>query len=94
MQVTKGTWRMREQCVPGSFSSSHAREPGNEASKCYDSALIWDLPLIYVYICIMLLRKQCLPSYVSSTSFTVSVFAWQPQLGIILAEKDPFTLKG
>ena len=32
MQVTKGTWRMREQCVPGSLSSSHAREPGNEAS--------------------------------------------------------------
>ena len=32
MQVTKGTWRMREQCVPGSLSSSHAREPGNEAN--------------------------------------------------------------
>ena len=32
MQVTKGTWHMREQCVPGSLSSSHAREPGNEAS--------------------------------------------------------------
>ena len=32
MQVTKGTWRMREQCVPGSLSSSHAREPGNEAT--------------------------------------------------------------
>ena len=30
MQVTKGTWRMREQCVPGSLSSSPAREPGNE----------------------------------------------------------------
>ena len=30
MQVTKGTWRMREQCVPGSLSSSHARQPGNE----------------------------------------------------------------
>ena len=30
MQVTKGTWRMREQCVPGSLSSP-AREPGNEA---------------------------------------------------------------
>ena len=28
MQVTKGTWRMREQCVPGSLSSSPAREPG------------------------------------------------------------------
>ena len=34
MQVTKGTWRMREQCVPGSLSSSHAQEPGNEAKCC------------------------------------------------------------
>ena len=32
MQVTKRTWRMREQCVPGSLSSSHAQEPRNEAS--------------------------------------------------------------
>ena len=32
MQVTKGTWRMRKQCVPGSLSSSPAQEPGNEAS--------------------------------------------------------------
>ena len=32
MQVTKETWRMREQCVPGSLSSSPAQEPGNEAS--------------------------------------------------------------
>ena len=32
MQVTKGTWRMHEQCVPGSLSSSPAREPGNEAN--------------------------------------------------------------
>ena len=31
MQVNKGTWCMREQCVPGSLSSSPAREPGNEA---------------------------------------------------------------
>ena len=31
MQVTKGTWRMCEQCVPGSLSSSPAREPGNKA---------------------------------------------------------------
>ena len=31
MQVTKGTWRMREQCVPGSLSSSPAQEPGKEA---------------------------------------------------------------
>ena len=34
MQVTKGTWRMREQCVPGSLSSSPEQEPGNEASTC------------------------------------------------------------
>ena len=32
MQVTKGTRRMREQCVPGSLSSSPAQEPGNEAN--------------------------------------------------------------
>ena len=30
MQVTKGTLHMREQWVPGSLSSSPAREPGNE----------------------------------------------------------------
>ena len=39
MQVTKGTWRMHEQCVPGSLSSSHAREPGSEATVQYDK---WD----------------------------------------------------
>ena len=32
MQVTKGTWYMRKQCVPGSLFSSVAQEPGNEAS--------------------------------------------------------------
>ena len=34
MQVTdtKGTWRIREQCVPGSLFSCPAREPGDEAS--------------------------------------------------------------
>ena len=31
MQVTKGIWRMREQCVPGSLSSSSAQEPANKA---------------------------------------------------------------
>ena len=31
MQVTKGTWCMREQCVPGSLSSFPAREHRNEA---------------------------------------------------------------
>ena len=34
MQVTKGTWRMHEQCVPSSLSPSPAQEPGNEASDC------------------------------------------------------------
>ena len=33
MQVTKGTWLMREQCVPGSLSSLPAREPGNGSSQ-------------------------------------------------------------
>ena len=32
MQVTKGTWYMCEQCVPGSPSSSPTQEPGNEAT--------------------------------------------------------------
>ena len=32
MQVTKGMWQMREQCVPGSLSSSPTQEPGNEAT--------------------------------------------------------------
>ena len=31
MQVIEGIWHMREQCVPGSLSSSPAQEPGNEA---------------------------------------------------------------
>ena len=33
MQVTKGAWRTREQCVTGSLSSSPAQEPGNEAMR-------------------------------------------------------------
>ena len=32
MQVTKGTWHIHEQCIPGSLPSSLAREPGNEAT--------------------------------------------------------------
>ena len=39
MQVTKGTWCMREQCVPGSLSSSPAREPGNKASTLLEGKL-------------------------------------------------------
>ena len=31
MLVTKGTWHICEQCVPGSLSSSPAQKPGNEA---------------------------------------------------------------
>ena len=38
MQVTKGTRRMHEQCVPGSVCSSPAQEPGNNAIT--DSAII------------------------------------------------------
>ena len=38
MQVTKGIWRMREQSVPGSLSSSHARESGNEAKTAFVEA--------------------------------------------------------
>ena len=34
MQVTKETWRIRKQRVPGSFFSSPTREPGNEANHC------------------------------------------------------------
>ena len=44
MQVTKETWRMREQCVPGSLSSSPAQEPGNEATivrTCFDKNMVW-----------------------------------------------------
>ena len=38
MQVTKGTWHMREQCVPGSLSSSPAQEPGNEAKPIHEGS--------------------------------------------------------
>ena len=50
MQVTKGTWRMREQCVPGSVSSSPAQEPGNKATTT-------DTPSLHCHICL-----QCVPS--------------------------------
>ena len=32
MQVTKRTWRMHGQCVPGSLSFSPTQELGNEAT--------------------------------------------------------------
>ena len=32
MQVTKGTWRMSEQCVPGSLSSSPHKSLGTRLS--------------------------------------------------------------
>ena len=48
MQVTKGTWRMREQCVPGSLSSSPAREPGNEAIRLLASPSL-SFPL-YIFL--------------------------------------------
>ena len=40
MQVTKGTWGMRKQCVPGSLPSSPAREPGNEARVQHDFSFV------------------------------------------------------
>ena len=51
MQVTKGTWRMREQCVPGSLSSSPAQEPGNEAMSFPDYFLLSGLVQITVTSC-------------------------------------------
>ena len=48
MQVTKGTWRMREQCVPGSLSSSPAQERGNEA-KCQHAVFSHTLPIVWVW---------------------------------------------
>ena len=49
MQVAKGTWRMREQCVPGSLSSSPAREPGNEANAGIEEEVV--LRKITSYLC-------------------------------------------
>ena len=40
MQVTKGTRRMREQCVPGSLSSSPTQDPGSEAIAVYATSII------------------------------------------------------
>ena len=31
MEISKFQLSMRKQCVPGSFFSTHAQEPGNEA---------------------------------------------------------------
>ena len=57
MQVTKGTWRMREQCVLGSLSSSPAQEPGNEAKcgcavsvVCYQNVVADKASLLTMYI--------------------------------------------
>ena len=44
MQVTKGTWCMRQQCVPGSISSFPTREPGHQAKVDVRSAY-WMLPI-------------------------------------------------
>ena len=49
MQVTKGAWRMRKQCVPGSLSSTPAQEPGNEASYAHDQISHAILPSVLVY---------------------------------------------
>ena len=55
MQVTKGTWRMREQCVPGYLSSSPAQEPGNEASTSRAPAL----EMHSAQVLEMLVQMQC-----------------------------------
>ena len=63
MQVTKGTWRMREQCVPGSLSSSPAQEPGNEASiTCAFTKVLHALNVEYKLIqkLVVLLSTQCI----------------------------------
>ena len=55
MQVTKETWRMREQCVPGSLSSSPAQEPGNEANQLCVSLLWYLLRVIpHTFHCIVI----------------------------------------
>ena len=58
MQVTKGTWRMREQCVPGSLSSSHAREPGNEA-KLMGSLEMNPVPCLFYFHSIPQMFNLC-----------------------------------
>ena len=56
MQVTKGTWRMREHCVPGFLSSSPAQEPGNEASVAYDSGIQFK-PYCRVMVSVRYIRR-------------------------------------
>ena len=50
MQVTKGIWRMREQCVPGSLSSSPAQEPGNEAKTTGNSICLGCAEICMLYV--------------------------------------------
>ena len=47
---------MREQCVPGSLSSSPAQEPGNEASK--EGVYVHKCVCVCVCVCWMLLSNQ------------------------------------
>ena len=47
MQVTKVTWHKREQCVPGSLSSSPTQKPGNEATGAPNVIS----PYLYVEFC-------------------------------------------
>ena len=56
MQVTKGTWHMCEQCVPGCLSSSPAQEPGNEASVAYDSGIQFK-PYCRVMVSVRYIRR-------------------------------------
>ena len=54
MQVTKGTWRMSKQCVPGCLSSSPAWEPGNEA-RCHYDTWCWVQSLTLFNLCLLML---------------------------------------
>ena len=53
MQVTKGTWRMREQCVPG---SSPTQEPGNEANLLHVYSYSATLKIIACKVDILLIE--------------------------------------
>ena len=61
MQVTKGTWRMREQCVPGSLFSSPAQEPGNKANHSVAVISNTDSSILpNISVCDMLDNGPCL----------------------------------
>ena len=57
---------MHKQCVPDSSFSTHAREPGNEASGYHELCTPQSLTMpIYIYICIASMRlRMCIPIYI------------------------------